>query len=173
MNQPEIAKNLKNQRQILGWSLSKAAAETTVSKAMLGQIERGESSPTIAILWKIAKGFHLPLTAFFTEPPVQNNFSQFQDGIGFKTLFAFNATIGSEMFLMHLRANETHQSAPHDQGVVEDIVMISGSMDVLHNGKWQILETGETLRFKADQPHGYRNLSPQATTFHNIIHYPR
>ena len=33
------------------WSLDRAAQETGVSKAMLGQIERGDSSPTIATLW--------------------------------------------------------------------------------------------------------------------------
>ena len=51
-----LATTLKMLRQEKGWSLDKAARETGVSKAMLGQIERGESSPTIATMWKIAKG---------------------------------------------------------------------------------------------------------------------
>ena len=42
---------LRAQRTARGWSLDKAAEETGVSKAMLGQIERGESSPTLATLW--------------------------------------------------------------------------------------------------------------------------
>ncbi len=35
-----------------------------VSKAMLGQIERNESSPTVATLWKIATGLNVPFSAF-------------------------------------------------------------------------------------------------------------
>ena len=51
-----LATTLKTQRQVRGWSLSKLAEETGVSKAMLGQIERNESSPTVSTLWKIATG---------------------------------------------------------------------------------------------------------------------
>ncbi len=38
--------------------------ETGVSKAMLGQIERNESSPTVATLWKITTGLNVPFSAF-------------------------------------------------------------------------------------------------------------
>lgn len=53
-----ISLTLKALRSERGWSLDKTAEKTGVSKAMLGQIERGESSPTIATLWKIASGFN-------------------------------------------------------------------------------------------------------------------
>jgi len=49
-----IAQHLQSVRKARGLSLDKTAQLTGVSKAMLGQIERGESSPTIATLWKIA-----------------------------------------------------------------------------------------------------------------------
>ena len=68
MTEDIIGANLRKIRNAAGLSLSKAADLTGVSKAMLGQIERGESSPTIATLWKIAKGFHLPLTALIGVP---------------------------------------------------------------------------------------------------------
>ncbi len=47
-----LAATLKTLRQQRGWSLSRLAEETGVSKAMLGQIERNESSPTVATLWR-------------------------------------------------------------------------------------------------------------------------
>lgn len=62
--QHHLAQTLKAQRATRGWSLAQAAQITGVSKAMLGQIERAESSPTIATLWKIASGFNLPFSAF-------------------------------------------------------------------------------------------------------------
>ncbi|HBQ78933.1 MAG TPA: XRE family transcriptional regulator, partial [Erwinia persicina] len=58
--QHHLANVLRVRRSERGWSLTRAAQETGVSKAMLGQIERAESSPTIATLWKIATGFNLP-----------------------------------------------------------------------------------------------------------------
>src|SRR6478752_1123911 len=62
-----IAKTLKSLRQERGWSLDKTALETGVSKAMLGQIEREESSPTISTLWKIASGFQTSFSSFIED----------------------------------------------------------------------------------------------------------
>ncbi|KQN56615.1 helix-turn-helix domain-containing protein [Erwinia sp. Leaf53] len=64
--QHHLADTLKRERSQRGWSLTQAADATGVSKAMLGQIERGESSPTIATLWKIATGFNLSFSAFIS-----------------------------------------------------------------------------------------------------------
>ena len=54
-----IAGQLKKLRTEKGWSLDQTAKETGISKAMLGQIEREESNPTIQTLWKIALLFGL------------------------------------------------------------------------------------------------------------------
>ena len=43
----QVGLALKQLRQQRGWSLDQAAQTCGVSKAMLGQIERGESSPTV------------------------------------------------------------------------------------------------------------------------------
>ena len=64
-----LATSLRALRNEKHWSLDRAAQETGVSKAMLGQIERGESSPTIATLWKIASGFHVSLSSFLAPLP--------------------------------------------------------------------------------------------------------
>lgn len=62
-----IGKHLKNIRQNRELSLDEAAEMTGVSKPMLGQIERGQSSPTITTLWKIATGLKVPLSSFLQE----------------------------------------------------------------------------------------------------------
>ena len=46
-------------------SLDDLAELTGVSKLTLGNIERGETNPTLAIIWKISKGISLPLLALF------------------------------------------------------------------------------------------------------------
>ncbi|WP_416414741.1 helix-turn-helix domain-containing protein [Pantoea sp. App145] len=59
-----IAERLRQLRKSYGWSLSEAERMTGVSKSMLGQIERGESSPTLATIEKISVGFKLTLKDF-------------------------------------------------------------------------------------------------------------
>ena len=58
-----ISENLRQIRKEKKLSLDSMAEQTGVRKSMLGQIERGESSPTVATLWKIATGLHISFTA--------------------------------------------------------------------------------------------------------------
>jgi transcriptional regulator with XRE-family HTH domain len=179
-----IANNLKAFRQARKWSLTKAAEETNVSKAMLGQIERQESSPTIATLWKIAKGFHVPMSALIEDKLAVLSVKIEQqeqlskplisfDNIEFKVLFAFDPSLCCEMFAHNVKQGKTHLSQPHESGVIEDIIVISGTLDVLIKDHWQRITSGNTLRFHADVAHGYRNSCAQEVIFHNIIHYPK
>ncbi len=180
MLQTIISNNLRQLRKERAWSLSQAAIETGVSKAMLGQIEREESSPTIVTLWRIAKGFKISMSSLIERPLVASNNVQHRvkaalvfDNIEFKVLFSYDPLLGSEMFEHILQPNKTHLSQAHGFGVQEDIIVIQGQMDMLVDGRWLPLKKGDVLRFSADKPHGYRNLSAQKTVFHNIIHYPR
>lgn len=178
----EIGHQLKQLRSEAGWSLSKAAEETGVSKAMLGQIERNESSPTISTLWKIATGFHRPLSLFVNnllidedDENVQSThttFTHHKHDLKAKILFSFDPRFGFEVFEIKLSPEQTHLSDPHDKGVVEHITVIKGKMEVKIKREWKKLSEGDVIRFNADQPHGYRNTDKTVTAvFHNLIYY--
>src|SRR3954466_13038014 len=51
-----VGENLARLRKSRGLSLERLAALAGVSRAMLGQVEAGESAPTISFLWKVARG---------------------------------------------------------------------------------------------------------------------
>src|SRR6185312_6632526 len=63
-----IARNLKALRESKKLSLEKVAELTGVSKTMIGQIERGESTPTITTIWKIANGLKISFTSLINNP---------------------------------------------------------------------------------------------------------
>lgn len=62
-----IGQRLKSIRQSRKMTLEDVATLTGVSKPMLGQIEREQSTPTITTLWKIATGLKTPLSSFLEE----------------------------------------------------------------------------------------------------------
>ena len=178
-----IATTLKDLRQKKGWSLDKAAVATGVSKAMLGQIEREESSPTISTLWKIATGFRTSFSSFiedihtdFTEPVYRAGQTQHlhptDKKIRVMPLFPFDKQLNLEIFVIELLPGCEQLSSPHEQGVIEHVIVAEGEMEVLINGAWQALSKGEGLRFNANQPHGYRNMTSEIACIHDIIHYP-
>lgn len=170
MSDDKIQINLKAIRADAGLSLSATEALTGVSKAMLGQIERGESSPTIATLWKLSKGFKIPLSALITEPASVEH--QFKESISVQTLFPFDPALKSETFIVGLSPGLTHGSAAHRAGVVEDIYALDGDVEINFGRKWHQVLKGNALRFAADQPHAYRNLGSFPVHIHNTIHYP-
>lgn len=175
-----VGPNLKKARAQVGLSLTGTAELTGVSKAMLGQIERGESSPTLATLWKICKGLQLPLTALIgptTTPSAHDHASETrQDNVDhaafFRTLFPFDPKTGCEVFLHDLAPYWEHQSNAHSEGIIEDVFVLEGAVEILVGADWVRIESGNALRFSADQPHGYRNPLGAQSRFHNTIHYP-
>ena len=56
-----VADNIKRIRKGKKLSMERLAAESGVSRSMLGQIERGAVNPTISVLSKLAQGLHVPL----------------------------------------------------------------------------------------------------------------
>jgi XRE family transcriptional regulator, regulator of sulfur utilization len=177
-----IALTLKALRQQRGWSLDIAAKETGVSKAMLGQIERQESSPTIATLWKIAAGFNISFSSLLEDIQPKVNETMYRPSqppdlhpadynIKVATLFPFDPQLHCEIFKIDLLPGCKHLSPPHQTGVIEHVIVVDGAIELLLNKKWQLLRKGEGLRFNANQPHGYRNTTKKIACIHDIIHY--
>lgn len=178
-----VGSHLKRVRAERRWSLDRATQACGVSKAMLGQIERGESTPTIATLWKIASGLRVPLSRFLapegstlqrsgSDPGDSARRHHDASGMIVTPLFTFDPILGFEMFAIELPHGTYSESVPHAPGVIEHLVVLEGAMELLIDGTWQTLSAGDAVRFAADQPHAYRNRSRETATVHDLIHYP-
>jgi transcriptional regulator with XRE-family HTH domain len=62
-----VGKNLRRLRTERGLSLQGLAEASGVSRAMLGQVELGQSAPTINVLWKMARALEVPFSALITS----------------------------------------------------------------------------------------------------------
>ncbi|MCR9213351.1 MAG: XRE family transcriptional regulator [Proteobacteria bacterium] len=178
-----LSQKLKELRKKRSWSLDKAAAHTGVSKAMLGQIERRESYPTTAILWKIATGFEVSISSLIEAVPqtetdtlirtaeeVRQN--RTQDGLNVAPLFPHEARFGFEYMELTFEGGYGRRSDPHEPGVVEFLTVVDGELDVMADDRWHRLKAGQSIRFRGDKVHGYRNPTNKKTTTMLIIHYP-
>ena len=180
----KISKRLKQVRKEHGWSLNVTSQKTGVSKAMLGQIERCESSPTISTLWKIASGCGVSFSSFVEEPiEPENAFAIRRGSLGklhphddkilVMPLFSYDSDLAFEAFIIELLPGCEHMSSPHQTGVHEHIIVTNGKMEVFAGGVWHTLNQNEGMKFNADQVHGYRNPSHEKAVFHDIIHYKK
>lgn len=171
--------NLKTLRQKNGWSLDETSKRTGVSKAMLGQIERGESSPTIATLWKIANGFETSFSSFIEDEENQEatmhrksnlkKISSKDNKILVTPIFPYDKKLSFEVFSIELLPGCKHLSPPHNGGIIEHVIAIEGNMEVLVNDVWHRVKKNEGFRFNANCAHGYRNTSrSKKVIFHDI-----
>lgn len=161
------------------------AEKTGVSKAMLGQIERGESSPTVATLWKISKGFEISLTSLIQ--PMSESISEKKvevinagklrkpiadDDMLVATLQPFEDALGFELFEITFPAGYDRISEPHRAGVTEYITVIAGEMSIIVEGETHQLGLGDTLKFAGDLSHRYVNPHQEAAVVHCLMRYP-
>lgn len=181
--QAHLAQTLKTTRKNMGLSLDKTAEKTGVSKAMLGQIERAESSPTVSILWKIATGLGISLSTFIEPVPQADTQTIIRtadkmrlhpgnDGLMIAPLFPFEQAFGFEFLELTFLAGYERISSPHKTGVIEIISIIEGELDILCDGHWHSLKSGQSIRFAGDHEHGYRNPTQKKSVVHTVIHYP-
>jgi XRE family transcriptional regulator, regulator of sulfur utilization len=178
-----LINTLQKIRNDKGLSLDATSKLTGVSKAMLGQIERGESSPTVSTLWRIATGLDVSLTTFIEPAPTsypQATVIRTADdirqhpangGLHIAPLFPFEEALGFEYLELTFEAGYERKSKAHAPGIIEFITVIEGQLDVLSDKKWHPLKSGQTIRFAGDKPHGYRNLNGIDARVINIIHY--
>jgi transcriptional regulator with XRE-family HTH domain len=62
-----LAARLKKERQERGWSIAQLAERSAVSRAMISKVERGEASPTAALLGRLSGAFGLTLSTLLSR----------------------------------------------------------------------------------------------------------
>ncbi|WDL95595.1 helix-turn-helix domain-containing protein [Alicyclobacillus sp. ALC3] len=174
-----LGSRLRQLRHERGLSLDKLAELTGVSKPMLGQVERGTSSPTVATLWKIATGLQVPFTALLQDASsaqqirARDQTVLFEDGKRFQVYSTYSAP-GSpvELFRVVLLPGCKRQAEGHGQGVMESITVYQGNLIVTLGDEGFDLVPGDALNFVADVPHTYENRGATPCTVHMAIFYP-
>lgn len=175
-----IAHNLKEIRKNKDLSLDALSNMSGVSKSMLGQIERGESSPTITTLWKIATALHISFTSLLEETKktieVIDNMSitpLYNDGDLFKLYptFPFETKRSFEMLYIELEPGCVSQSEAHELGTEEYVIVYEGTLEITIDEVNYILPAASAIRYDANQNHVYRNKTNSKVKLCMVIHY--
>lgn len=176
-----IAKNLKDIRDRKKLSLDKVSELTGVSKTMIGQIERGESSPTITTIWKIATGLKVSFTSLIHEPQPEtkivlrdeiNVLSEDDGKYRVYPCFPYHEDQRFELYFIEIEPGGYHHADPHIEGTEEYITVFDGEMTIEVNQSKFTIKRGDSIRFKADRSHSYRNTGDSLVRASMTIYYP-
>ncbi len=178
---PIVGANLRRLRVKRGLSLERMAKASGVSRAMLGQIELGQSTPTINVVWKIARALDVSFSTLITARSGSRTSVVRRDRAKLLTshdgtftsraLFPFEEPRNVEFYELTLAGNAVEIADPHPPGTSENLVVTSGALELTVNGEEHQLGTGDAILFDADVPHSYRSATARTTTMYLVMTY--
>jgi transcriptional regulator with XRE-family HTH domain len=175
-----VAQNLKRIREEKKLSLEKLAEITGVSKSMLGQIERGDSSPTIATVWKISNGLKVSFTELLNAP--QSDLSVIRKAevqplledngrLHLYPFFPIEEGRHFEVYYIEMEYGAYLSAEAHPEGTAEFLTVFEGELTVRVDEEEYRVEAGDGIRFRADRPHIYHNSGSGRTRLSMVINY--
>lgn len=176
-----VAKNIRRLREDNKLSMDELAKLSGVSKSMLAQIERGDGNPTISTLWKISNGMKVPFDALTIRPKspyeiVKTSEIQplLEDGGKVKnySIFPDNENRRFAVYYLELDKGSYWESEPHLKGTTEFITIFTGKIEIYSDGQKFIVANGESIRFRADTVHSYKNVGNESAMLHMILFNP-
>jgi transcriptional regulator with XRE-family HTH domain len=158
-----LAASLREARKARGLSLDGVAKLSGVSRSMVSQIERGESSPTVATLWNLTQALQVDFAGLLENKPepgivvVRATAAPVIHGRGvgvqIRILSPAESVGQHEVYELSFQAGGSLESDPHSTGCREHLTVVEGALRVRSGEEDQLLGPGDTARYPADRLH--------------------
>jgi len=178
---PVVGANLRRLRTRRGLSLERLAQISGVSRAMLGQIELGQSAPTINVLWKIARALEVTFSALISartqsgalvlRSQESKILTSKDRSFSSRALFPFDEPRRVEFYELRLTGGSVEDADAHPPGTSENLVVTAGTVEIDVAGDTHKLEAGDSILFEADTPHAYRNVGKSEAVMYLVMTY--
>jgi transcriptional regulator with XRE-family HTH domain len=164
-----VGSRVKSLREAMDLSLRDLAERSGVSAPMLSQVERGDTSPTLAVAQKIAAGLDLSLSQLLRLDEdrhvvvVRAGRGRTRRRRGHRLEELTPPLPGQRADVsVHTLAPGAATGAPddppmHEPGSRETTVVVEGTAELFIDGKRHELHEGDSVTFDADLPHHFEN----------------
>jgi transcriptional regulator with XRE-family HTH domain len=176
-----VGANLRRLRVQRGLSLERLSKLSGVSRGMLGQVELGQSAPTINVLWKIARALDVSFSTLISSrasgttrvlPRASAKTLSSHDGaFTSRALFPFDAPRTVEFYELRLAPRGVERADAHPPGTSENLVVSRGTLEISVGRDAHVLGEGDAILFEADVPHTYRNPSDHEAVVYLVMTY--
>lgn len=159
----QLAAALRAARKARGLSLEAVAQLSGVSRSMVSQIERGESSPTVATLWNLTQALQVDFAGLLSgrdaggidviradaAPVIEAR----GGGVRIRILSPPESVGNHEVYELIFAPDGALDSAAHSPGCREHLTVIEGNVAVASGTETATLSPGDTARYAADRAH--------------------
>ena len=159
-----LGANVRRLREARGLSQQQMARLAGIPRPTWASLEAGGANPTLGVLARAASALSVSIEELIGPPrTAARRFTaaevpeQRRQGARIRPLLP-EAIPGLEIARMELVPGGTLGGVPHTPGTREYLSCESGRIELVASGeRWQ-LEPGDSLVFRGDQHHSYRNL---------------
>jgi XRE family transcriptional regulator, regulator of sulfur utilization len=164
----QLGRTIQRLRKGYNMSLSELAEQSGVAKSIISQIERNETNPTLATIWRLSQALDVSIDRFlvqmddepFVEKASRNDVPVLTSDDG-KCRLAIIGWIKTvewvQWYDFIAESGGTLESDAHQRGSIECLSVLSGELEVEVGGVIETASAGETLRYRCDRPHVIRN----------------
>jgi len=161
----QLGQRVKSLRERQQLSLRALAARSGVSINAISRIERGETSPTVASLRRLAAALGQPIGAFFPDGPApaaavvrrDRRLRSEGEGVVLESLATGLPDQRFEPYMLTLEPGASNLPAPVTHGGQEFLLCLQGSVICLVGEETHPLAAGDSLIYVASRPHLCRN----------------
>ena len=163
----QLGKTVQRLRKAYNLSLSELAEQSGVAKSIISQIERNETNPTLATIWRLSQALDVSiervLSANEDEPFVEKTSKGdtpillSDDGKVKLAIIGWIKTVEwLQWYDVAAEPGGELESDGHQRGAIECLSVLSGSFEVKVADEVSTATAGETLRYRCDRPHTVR-----------------
>lgn len=172
-----IGANLRKFRKNRNLSMEQLSKKIGISRLTLTHIEHGEANPTLSMIWKIANGLNVPVTALLS---IESDVSIARKEDGIRLISPDEILVAEPLFQSHglyelyrgyLKPLGIYRSEAHQHGVTEYVTVMSGRLIIEVNDKTYHLDEYDSIKFKGDRDHIYSNPDSSMAILHFVISY--
>jgi transcriptional regulator with XRE-family HTH domain len=176
-----VGARIKALREAMGLSLRDLAERSGVSAPMLSQVERGETSPTLAVAGRIATGLELSLSQLLRLD--ENGHVVVTRAAARRTrrhrghsveelsppLPGQRADVSAHTLAPGAATGGPDDPPMHEPGSRETAVILEGSIDLFIDGERHRLAADDSVTFDADLPHHFENNGGEQARFLAVV----
>lgn len=160
----QLGKTIQRLRKNYNLSLSELAEQSGVAKSIISQIERNETNPTLATIWRLSQALDISIERFLVDSDVEPVIEKISkgdtpilvsdDGKVRLAIIGWLKTVEwLQWYDVHAEAGGVLDSDSHQRGSVECLSVLSGVFEVEVGGEKDVVRAGETLRYRCDRQH--------------------
>lgn len=178
-----IGTRLRALREGMDLSLRDLAERSGVSAQMLSQVERGDTSPTLAIAGRIAGGLELSLSQLLrldegdgvtvVRAGERRRGGARKRGHGYEVVTppipGQRAEVAEHTLSPGASTGGADDPPMHEAGSRETAVVLDGRLTLVCDGTAHDLEEGDAVTFDADLPHNFENPADTDARFLAVV----